>query len=153
MKHPSPLRYPVTWLSARYYGKQSLEHMIRTFEKVGDEMKPLTLIEYFDRAWSPTENQVLRLFTVERMRSLAAPTCPSIPRATEEIFGLFDLLLPPRLRDEDLADGREVVHALVLVGAPRWKIYIKTFSTCGWCLFNAFGYVIATFLGRTKTKS
>jgi hypothetical protein len=72
---------------------------------------------------------------------------------TRHTFEFLDVLLPKRLREEELSDAREVIHRLVSTGAPHWKICSKTFSTCAWCLLNAFGYVVATVLGRNRNKS
>ncbi len=77
----------------------------------------------------------------------------TIPRTTRSLFEFLDLVLPLRLRNEELSDGREVINRLLVEGASSWKIYTKTFATCGWCLLNAVGYVIATLLGRNRTKS
>lgn len=77
----------------------------------------------------------------------------SMPRAAGRLFEFLELLLPKRLRDEELSDAREMVCYLVAAGAPVWKIYTKTFSTCFWCLLNALGYVVATVLGRSRNKS
>jgi hypothetical protein len=50
---------------------------------------------------------------------------PAIPAVLEVV----ELLVPRRLRDEDLGDALEVLAALREQGASRWKIQLKVAST------------------------
>ena len=85
-----------------------------------------------------------------------APTRSSAQPAhgtAQHLFQFLELFLPARITAEELSDGREMIHRLVDNEAHPWKVYAKAFSTCAWCLLNAFGYVVATVLGRTRNKS
>lgn len=84
-----------------------------------------------------------------RPRSLAPNAFPPLTRHS---FEFLELVLPKRLREEELSDACEMLQRLLGDGAPQWKIYTKTLSTAGWCLLNAFGYVVATAFGRGRNK-
>jgi hypothetical protein len=81
------------------------------------------------------------------------PSAQSASRTAQHLFLFLELLLPARITAEELSDGRELIHRLVNNQEHSLKVYVKTFSTSAWCLFNAFGYVIATVLGRNRNKS
>lgn len=91
--------------------------------------------------------------TLAAYRTLFRDDAQRIPRSVRRLFEFLDLLLPKRLREEELPDAYEVIHSLLITEAPHWKIYTKTLSTMVWCLLNAVGYVVATILGRNKAKS
>jgi hypothetical protein len=63
-----------------------------------------------------------------------------------------ELLVPPRIRDEELGDAREIVYRLVREGAPRWKIFLKVATTFFWVGVNTIREVIAGLAGQKAKK-
>jgi len=62
-------------------------------------------------------------------------------------FRCLELLLPRRLREEDLGDGLEDLARLRRSGAPHWQIRLKIASTVFWVLLAALHEVSTTVWG------
>lgn len=69
----------------------------------------------------------------------------------EAIFDFIALLIPKRLRNEELGDASEVIEARIRAGHPSWKIYTKVASTIFWIAVNSCRELAGAVLGRAKS--
>ncbi|HMJ09992.1 MAG TPA: hypothetical protein VK524_01240 [Polyangiaceae bacterium] len=69
-------------------------------------------------------------------------------RRARGILGLVELLLPKRLREEDLGDALEVMDRLECHGAPRWQVVLKVASMVFWLSVKAIREVASSLLGK-----
>jgi len=63
-------------------------------------------------------------------------------------FQFLELLLPQRIRDEEIGDALEEIAALVERSAGRWQIRLKIASTTFWLLINAVREVSSAVRGK-----
>jgi hypothetical protein len=68
------------------------------------------------------------------------------------VFDFVALIVPRRLRAEDVGDALEEIERLRLLGAPRWHIALKTTSSVFWILVSAVRE-IGTALKGVRTSS
>lgn len=88
-------------------------------------------------------------------RWLLRLTGPEAPRGhvverAERYLSLIELLVPPRLRQEEIGDAREIIHRLVAEGTPGWhrRVRVKLISTVFWVLLNALRELAAGIFDR-----
>ncbi len=65
-------------------------------------------------------------------------------------LGVIELLVPARLRQEEIGDALEVIQRVAADGQPRWpwRVAVKVASTAFWVLVNAVREMAAGLLGR-----
>lgn len=106
----------------------------------------------------PNRDLVLRLHrrfieleSVAQQQESLGRACSQLA-AAEGAFGLLELLLPARLRKEEVADAREVVARLVKCESPWWMVLVKITSTCFWAGINAVRELTSTFLHKSPGR-
>jgi hypothetical protein len=68
------------------------------------------------------------------------------------VFGFIELVLPKRIREEDLGDALEDINRLEREGASRWRLWLKCGSTIVWVGLNAFREVSSAMWGKKTSK-
>jgi hypothetical protein len=74
------------------------------------------------------------------------------PLSSLRVLGLLSLILPRRLRDEDLGDALEDLACLRRSGAPRWQLHVKVVSTVFWLSLNAVREISSALQGVFSPK-
>jgi hypothetical protein len=68
----------------------------------------------------------------------------------ERWLSLIELLVPRRLRQEEIGDAREIIRRLAAEGHPGWQrcVTVKVISTSFWVLVNAVRDLAAGIFGQ-----
>lgn len=70
-------------------------------------------------------------------------------RKAGAVLDFATLLMPKRLVNEEIGDAIEAMHIMAMdSGCPRWKIWLKVFTTCFWIGLNAMRNITSAVLGK-----
>jgi hypothetical protein len=70
-------------------------------------------------------------------------------RKVESTFSVVELMIPPKLRGEEIGDALEEINRMaVRPDFRRWRVWLKVASTCFWVAVNAVRQVSSAILGK-----
>jgi hypothetical protein len=68
----------------------------------------------------------------------------------DRALGFISLVLPARIRNEDIGDAMEVLHRLKMEKKPAWQVYLKLVSTILWVMWATIIEVEHALVGKKK---
>lgn len=67
----------------------------------------------------------------------------------ESVFNFIALVVPRRMRSEEIGDALEMIHAMTGdPTCPSWRVWLKVASSCFWVVLNALRSVRSVIIGK-----
>lgn len=111
------------------------------------EVKPEDTIEELDRLL-----EKVRILYPVHQRHEKRHQALSRTSAPLKVVAAMSLLVPKRIRDEEVGDAFEVLQALQRANAPRWMLWAKALTTVVWVFWHAVGFITSNLLGKAKKE-